>query len=137
MTFLEKLEILMVEKSINKRQLSVQSGIPYSTIDNLWKKGYENIKLSTLKAIASYFGVSLDFLVRDNIEEPTVMESFLNDHEKKLISAYRKKKNMQHAVDTLLGINDNNEENGSSIVADQATTIRAANAFTPVTTKKK
>ena len=42
MTFLEKLEILMVNKNINKRQLSIGSGIPYSTIDNLWKTGYDN-----------------------------------------------------------------------------------------------
>ena len=35
------------------------------------------------------------------------------------------------------GINDENEDNGSSIVADQAATIRAANAFTPVTINKK
>lgn len=90
MTFLEKLELLMAEKNINKRQLSIGSGIPYSTIDNFWKKGYENIKLSNLKTIANYFGVSLDFLVRDNIDDPAIMEAFLNEHEKKLVSAYKK-----------------------------------------------
>lgn len=89
MTFLEKLEILMVNKNINKRQLSIGSGIPYSTIDNLWKTGYDNIKLSTLKKLSSYFDVSLDFLVRDNIEEPEISEYFLSEHEKALIKAYR------------------------------------------------
>lgn len=68
MNFLEKLEMLMKQKQVNKRQLSIGSDIPYSTIDNLWKKGYDNIKLSTLKKLASFFGVTLDFLARDVID---------------------------------------------------------------------
>ena len=98
MTFLEKIEMLMVERNLNKRQLSIRSGIPYSTIDNLWKKGYENIKLSTLKALSSYFGVSLDFLARDNIENPKVSEMFLTEREKQLVKAYRSQPEMQAAV---------------------------------------
>lgn len=135
MTFLEKLEILMVEKNINKRQLSIQSGIPYSTIDNLWKKGYDNIKLSTLKAIASYFGVTLDFLARDNIENPKVSEMFLTEREKLLLRAYRSQPEMQTAVDKLLGIHK--ETTGSSIIEDETATLKAANkAFTAATRRK-
>ena len=135
MTFLEKLEVLMVSKNINKRQLSIGSGIPYSTIDNLWKKGYENIKLSTLKTIASYFGVSLDFLVRDNIENPKVSEMFLTEHEKQLVRAYRSQPEMQAAVDKLLGIHE--KPVGGSIVEDEAATLKAANkAFTAATKRK-
>lgn len=135
MTFLEKLEVLMVSKNINKRQLSIGSGIPYSTIDNLWKKGYENIKLSTLKSLASYFGVSLDFLVRDNIENPKVSEMFLTEHEKQLVRAYRSQPEMQAAVDKLLGIHE--KPVGGSIVEDEAATLKAANkAFTAATKRK-
>lgn len=134
MTFLEKLELLMVDKNINKRQLSIGSGIPYSTIDNLWKTGYENIKLSNLKKIASYFGVSLDFLVRDNIEDPAISEAFLTEHEKQLIKAYRSHPEMRTAVDKLLGV----PEGGNDIVADKVATVKAAsNAFTAVATKRK
>lgn len=77
MNFLEKLEMLMNYKNINKRQLSIGSDIPYSTIDNLWKKGYDNIKLSTLKKLSDYFNVSLDFLVRDELEndEPIIKKA--------------------------------------------------------------
>lgn len=139
MTFLEKLELLMIDKNINKRQLSIGSDIPYSTIDNLWKKGYENIKLSNLKKIASYFGVSLDFLVRDDIENSVVCRDFLSAHERKLIAAYREKKNMRAAVDTLLGISEESApsvDGSNDIVADEAATIRAANnAFINVHTE--
>ncbi len=135
MTFLEKIEMLMVERNLNKRQLSIRSGIPYSTIDNLWKKGYENIKLSTLKALSSYFGVSLDFLARDNIENPKVSEMFLTEREKQLVKAYRSQPEMQAAVNKLLGIHE--KPSGNSIVEDEAATLKAANkAFTAATKRK-
>lgn len=76
MNLLDKLEMLMKNKGINKRQLSIGSDIPYSTIDNLWKKGYENIKLSTLKKIASFFDVSLDFLVDGVQQEPSAIPKY-------------------------------------------------------------
>lgn len=67
MSFLIKLDNLMKDKNINKSQLSKESGIPYTTIDGFYKKGTENIKLSTLKKLASYFNCSLDYLADDSI----------------------------------------------------------------------
>lgn len=71
MSFLTKLDRLMREKNINKNQLSKESGVPYTTIDGFYKKGTENIKLSTLKKLASYFGCSLDYLADDDISDDT------------------------------------------------------------------
>lgn len=110
MTLLERLEMLMSDKNINKRQLSIGSKIPYSTIDNLWKKGYKNIKLSNLKKIANYFGVSLDYLVGEDFEDSAIDPNFLSVHERKLIAAYREKGNMRVAIDTLLGISEEMKE---------------------------
>ena len=67
MNFLEKLDYLMNEMSINKSKLSQISGVPYTTIDGFYKKGYENTKISTIRKIASALNVSLDYLVDDNI----------------------------------------------------------------------
>ena len=61
--FLSTLEKLMNERGLNKHSFSLQSGIPYKTIDNFWKKGYDNVKLGTLRKIAAFFGVSLDYLI--------------------------------------------------------------------------
>jgi transcriptional regulator with XRE-family HTH domain len=71
MGFLTKLDKLMLEKGINKNQLSKESGVPYTTIDGFYKKGTDNIKLSTLKKLATYFGCSLDYLADDNVSEDT------------------------------------------------------------------
>ncbi|MEL7655885.1 MAG: helix-turn-helix transcriptional regulator [Bacillota bacterium] len=69
MSFLDKLDDLMRNKGINKNQLSQQTGIPYSTIDSFYKKGYDNVKLSTLRKLATFFGCSLDYLADDDVLE--------------------------------------------------------------------
>lgn len=69
MLFIEKLDMLMDERGINRSQLSKASGVPYTTIVNFYEKGSDNIKLSTLRRLADYFNVSLDYLVDDDLDE--------------------------------------------------------------------
>ena len=48
MDFLERLELLSKNKNItNNHKLAELSGVPYTTIDNFYRKGYDNVKLST------------------------------------------------------------------------------------------
>lgn len=69
MSFLEKLDYLMKKMSINKSKLSQISGVPYTTIDGFYKKGYGNAQISTIKKLAVALSVSLDYLVDDNITD--------------------------------------------------------------------
>lgn len=62
-----KLNYLLESQKMNKKQFAEKSNIPYTTIDGIYKKGYENIKLSTLQKIAKYFNVTLDYLIVDEI----------------------------------------------------------------------
>lgn len=61
MDFLEKLNYLMEKNHLNKSTLSKACNIPYTTIDGWYKKGYEGLKLTTLRKLAEYFGTSLDY----------------------------------------------------------------------------
>lgn len=91
MDFLEKVSLLMQEKKLNKHTLSEACGIPYTTIDGWFKKGYEGAKVSTLIKLADYFDVELDFLVRPSIQDRNFgrqMES-LNSDETELLKLYR------------------------------------------------
>lgn len=65
MDFLEKLNQLMKQNNLNKRTLSKSCNIPYTTIDNWYKRGYEGLKLTTLKKLSDYFQISLDYWVDD------------------------------------------------------------------------
>lgn len=81
MSFTDKLDMLMAKNKINKSILSREADIPYTTIDGFYKKGTDNIKLSTLKKIARYFNCSLDYLVDDDRNDniSTIAAHFEND----------------------------------------------------------
>lgn len=70
MNFLEKLDLLMQNKGLNRHTLSQQSGIPYTTIDGWYKKGYQKAKLSTVQKLCDFFSVTLDYLMRDEVVDP-------------------------------------------------------------------
>lgn len=80
MSFITKLDKLMKERNINKSQLSKESGIPYTTIDGFYKKGTDNIKLSTLKKLTAYFNCSLDYLADDDISEYNKIHTVVSHH---------------------------------------------------------
>ena len=84
--FLETLDNLMQSHGLNKNSFSRQSGIAYTTIDGFYKKGYENAKLSTLRQIAEFFHVSLDYLISG--ENNLIELQDIGEH--KLLDAYRK-----------------------------------------------
>jgi len=68
MKFTDKLDKLMYEKGISRGELAKLSGVPYTTIVGFYDKGYDNVKLSTLQKLISYFKCSLDYLSDDEID---------------------------------------------------------------------
>ena len=68
MTMLEKIELLMRENDMNKRQISLRGEIPYSTVDGWWKKGFENMRVSTFKTLCAFFGVTMESMAYDDRE---------------------------------------------------------------------
>lgn len=79
MDFLQKLDFMMKKYSLNKRTLSQNSGIPYTTIDGWYKKGYEGMKISTLRILANYFDTVLDFWIQDDITDPNYGKSVFSE----------------------------------------------------------
>lgn len=63
MSVAKRLKKYMEANGYSKADLSRMSSIPYTTIDGLFKKGDENVKLSTLKKLAGIIGCTLDELV--------------------------------------------------------------------------
>ena len=107
--FLKNLDKLMAKKAINKSILAKESGIPYTTIDGFYKKGWDNVKLSTLLKLVAYFGVSLDALITGSeggaaVVVQTVAEEGenLTDKEKKVLDAYRSDKAKKALIDKVL-----------------------------------
>lgn len=92
MDFLEKLNYLMEENGLNKSSLAKACDIPYTTIDGWYKRGYEGLKLPTLRKLSDYFNLSLDYWADDEITKPIYKKSKmleLTAKEIKLIQDYR------------------------------------------------
>lgn len=103
--FLDNLERLIKARGLNNHSFSQQSGIPYMTIKNFWEKGCDNVKLTTLKKIADFFGVSLDYLIFGN--EYLNANINITKDEQNLVLAYRNHPEMQPAINKMLDIEDN------------------------------
>lgn len=85
MNLLEKIDLLMFDRGLNKRTLAKESGIPYTTIVHLYTNGYEKAQLSTLKRLCDFFGVSLDYLAMEDIPPAVV----ITHEEQSLLTTYR------------------------------------------------
>ena len=88
MNFLEKLDFEMDSIGINKSKLSQLSGVPYTTIDGFYKRGYENAKISTIRKIAKTLGVSLDYLIEDDSNDETTKSPSLEDGDEELLKKF-------------------------------------------------
>jgi DNA-binding Xre family transcriptional regulator len=58
----------MKDEGLNKRQLSIKTEMPYSTIDNLWKRNTDSMRLPTFRKLCDYFGVTMDSMAYDDQE---------------------------------------------------------------------
>lgn len=64
MDFFDRLRKLMEQNGdTNNSVLAKKSGIPYTTIDGLFKRGWEKAQIITIQRICDYYGVSLDYMV--------------------------------------------------------------------------
>ena len=63
MDFLDRLRDLMEKHGDNNSTLAKNSGIPYTTIDGLFKRGWEKAQITTIQKICQHYGVLLDYMV--------------------------------------------------------------------------
>lgn len=106
MTILEKINYLMAERHINKHELAKLSGIPYTTLDGLYKKGYGGMRLPTFRALCDFFGVTMDSMAWDDQEivyRKDLKVPELSGEQRNVAEAYgRADEGMQRGVRLLL-----------------------------------
>lgn len=89
MDFLQKLDSLKRLKGDSDASLARRSGLPYSTVRGLYEKNSNNVKLPTLMKLSEYFGVSIDYLVKDDIElERQLQLSMFSDDAFQMLSDF-------------------------------------------------
>lgn len=73
MTFSEKLYKLRKEKGLSQEQLAEKLLISRQAISK-WESGTAMPETEKLLAISNYFGVSMDYLLKENVEEQVVAD---------------------------------------------------------------
>lgn len=91
MSFNKKVNSLLKEKGFTKAQLAKAVNIPYTTLDSMLKRDTDTEKLKNIYSIAKHLGVSVEYLVFDDISEAFEGENqmFISQHETELINNYR------------------------------------------------
>ena len=92
----ERIKALVKEKNISVKRMLEEANLASNTISHM----KTSMPISdNLAKIADYLGVSMDYLLGRTEDRGS-----LSEHEKEVLAAYRKRREMQDAVDKLLGI---------------------------------
>lgn len=81
MNIYDRINKLLKDRGITKKELSEKTSIPYQTLTSLFYRQSKNMSLTTIKKIAEYFGVSVDYLVMGEtylVKEKA--EAYLTEH---------------------------------------------------------
>lgn len=100
-SFAERLNRALVLRGISAAELSRAINVNEATVSN-YRKGKYEPKQKRTEEIAKVLSVSVAWLMGANVSPEADFPLTL--HEKKVMTAYRAKPEMQNAVDTLLGI---------------------------------
>lgn len=83
---LEKIEALMLKNGIDNRMvLSQKIGIPYTTLDSMFKKNCDNVGRKTLLKLAHFFNCSIDYLADDDYKEAIADDGIMANTEDALL----------------------------------------------------
>jgi transcriptional regulator with XRE-family HTH domain len=93
MNFLDKLSNLILERKMNRRTFSQDSGISYTTISNWYSRGYDGLTLTTFRKLCDYFNVTMDSMAYDDREIEYRTDQAppeLSVEDRKIIDAFHK-----------------------------------------------
>lgn len=105
MSFGSKIKELRTESNMTQKELSLILDTSTSTI-GMYEQDRREPDIKTIISIAKYFNVTTDFLFEIKENKSKKLFAF-TDQEQKLIFAYRSKPEMQPAINTLLGLEEN------------------------------
>lgn len=92
MNMVEKMQLMMDERSLTKADVARGADLPYATVDNLFKRGFEKTGYPTIRKLATYFDVSMEYLTNEDINDRNygkVISNNISGDEHRLISLWR------------------------------------------------
>lgn len=81
MAFSNNLRLLRKQHSLSQEQLAEKLGYKSFTTIQKWESGVSEPSVSVVKAIANLFGVTMDALVNDNLNDDYEVHTIAAHHE--------------------------------------------------------
>lgn len=113
----KKLTDIIASRNLKVTQVAQMADVPASTLYSIIDRDNKKVDIDVLIRICKALDVSTDYILQNDDVAETIV---LDNHEKKVITAYRNNPDMQPAVDRLLLI-----DNGP---AQQSVIFRAASS---------
>jgi len=63
MDIYDRINVLLKERGITRKELADQTGISYQTLTSLFYRRSGNMSISTIRKIVEYFQISADYLI--------------------------------------------------------------------------
>lgn len=115
----ERLRKLRKENGLSQAEMAKKLNV-HQTAVSQWEQGRTTPDMQTLIKISQLFSVSTDYLLGETEQKGATAQGndfVLNEHEKDLISAYRRKTAMQPAVDRLLEVQQGESDGSAAYIA--------------------
>ena len=76
MLIYKKIDNLLQKKQINRKEMCIETNIPYSTYSNMYTRKSESISMRAIVKMSNFFNVTVDYLMRDDLPiEPILYKS--------------------------------------------------------------
>lgn len=119
MNFEIELKKTIKEKYGSVRAFSQVINTPYSTIDNIFKRGIMGVSIQVVLKICSELHIDVEKIQEDKLVlKKTTNYEQLNDAEYQLLTAYRNHPDMQPAINKMLDIEIYTQKNPSDTICD-------------------
>ncbi|HAQ55966.1 MAG TPA: hypothetical protein DCR44_00940 [Acholeplasmatales bacterium] len=74
MDIYERINALLKSKAMTRKDLCAATGLSYSTLTSLFQRKSKNMRLETIRAIAGFLAVSVDYLVLGDPQPDLIAE---------------------------------------------------------------
>ncbi len=104
MTIYDRISELLKQQHQSRKDLSEATGISYNTLTSLFQRQSDNMKLSTIQAIADFLNVTVEYLItgshtKNQLKEQSVFDGDINKGEDRIeqeLIKVAKKLNQKH-----------------------------------------
>lgn len=106
MTKEEYVKLLIASSGHTVKSFALSINLPYTTLLSMLNRGLGGASIDNVIRVCKGLSITVEDLQRVEDEKSAPVPFYVTEHEKKVLSNYRNKPDLQHAVNVLLGVDE-------------------------------